>query len=85
MTRPSRSADQEKRRGGPRQGFDDSDQSYRLHRLRDVAEICQVSLRTVQSWVASERLSVLRLSPRTVRVTQEALNAFLEGSEERGP
>ena len=50
----------------------------RLLRLADIAEVCQVSLRTVQSWVASGRLAVLRLSPRSVRVTEEALAEFLE-------
>jgi excisionase family DNA binding protein len=49
-----------------------------LLRLREVAKRCDVSLRTVQGWVASGRLEVLRLSPRAVRVTEEALARFLD-------
>ena len=49
-----------------------------LLRLKAVAARCGVSLRTVQGWVASGHLEVLRLSPRMVRVTEEALARFLE-------
>ncbi len=40
----------------------------RLLRLAEVAERLGVSYRTVQAWVASGRLKVVRLSRRVVRV-----------------
>ena len=37
-----------------------------------------MSVRTVQAWIAGRRLRVIRLSPRAVRVSEEALAEFLE-------
>ena len=52
--------------------------------LKAVAEMWDVSYRTVQSWVASGRLEVLHLSPRTVRVTKDAIARF-EAAARRRP
>jgi hypothetical protein len=55
-----------------------------LLRLQKVATRCVVSLRTVEGWVASGRIEVLRLSPREVRATEEALARFLDRATRRG-
>ncbi len=60
-----------------------SDVARPLLRLQDIAARCRVSLRTVQGWVAGGRLEVLRLSPRAVRVREEALETFLERASRR--
>ena len=62
----------------------DACHSQPLLRLKDVATRLQVSIRTVQGWVASGRLPVLRISRRALRVTEEALAAFLEQAAEDG-
>lgn len=56
-----------------------------LLRASDVARRCSVSLRTVRAWIASGRLEIVRLSPRTVRVTEQALTEFLSSLTERAP
>ena len=48
----------------------------RLLTIRDVAERLQVSPRTIHRLVASGDLTVIRIS-RAVRVSEEALKAFL--------
>ena len=52
--------------------------------LAEVVAITGVSLRTARAWVASGRLRVIRLSPRTLRVSQEALDAFLTDARNGG-
>lgn len=49
----------------------------RLLRLADVAERLGVSYRSVQAWVATGRVRVLRLSPRVVRVEASELERLL--------
>ncbi len=49
----------------------------RLLRLAEVAERVGVSYRTVQAWVASGRVRVLRLSPRVVRVEAAELERWI--------
>lgn len=53
------------------------DAAPRLLRLAEVAERLGVSYRTVQAWVASGRVRVLRLSPRVVRVEAGELERLL--------
>jgi excisionase family DNA binding protein len=53
----------------------------RLLTIRDVAERLQVSGRTIHRLIASGDLTVIRVG-RSVRVTEEALQAFLT-SEDR--
>ena len=53
--------------------------SSRLLTVADVAEILQVSPRTVRRIIAAERLPVIRLG-RAVRVHPAALAALMDGS-----
>jgi excisionase family DNA binding protein len=49
----------------------------RLLRIPEVAERLRVSRRTVQAWIASGRLRVVRLGRRCVRVDPAELARFL--------
>ena len=59
-------------------GLDPPRTKPQLLRLGAVAQCCQVSLRTVQCWVAAGRLRVVRLGGRVVRVEEAALEEFLD-------
>jgi excisionase family DNA binding protein len=50
--------------------------SDRLLRKSDVAENFQVSLRSVDRWIARGEIEVVRLG-RSVRITESALRKFL--------
>ena len=52
-------------------------------RLREVAARWRVNVRTVQKWVAAGRLRVLRLGPKTIRVTEEDLADFIRRARGR--
>jgi excisionase family DNA binding protein len=52
--------------------------------LAEVAAIAGVSLRTARAWVSSGRLRVLRLSPRTLRISQDALDDLLRNARDGG-
>ena len=52
----------------------------RHYTLTEVARRLNVRRRTVLDWIASGRLTALRLSPRTFRVTEEDLEAFVARS-----
>ena len=41
--------------------------------IKQVADELQVSVRTVKNWIAQEKLKVIRLGHRTVRITEEEL------------
>lgn len=53
------------------------DAAPRLLRLAEVAERVGVSYRTVQAWVASGRLKVVRLSARVLRVEAAELERWI--------
>ncbi|UCD51433.1 MAG: helix-turn-helix domain-containing protein [Phycisphaerales bacterium] len=50
----------------------------RLLRTREVAEILNVSPRTVYVWVAERRLPAIHLPPRTIRFDPDAVTSFIE-------
>ena len=52
----------------------------RLLTIRDVAERLQVTPRTIHRLVANGDLTVIRIG-RSVRVSEEALKAFLTGED----
>jgi excisionase family DNA binding protein len=47
---------------------------------KQVAELLQVSIQTVRHWMRNGQLSVNRISHRTVRISQESLDSFMEQS-----
>lgn len=46
--------------------------------LKEVAEFADVSLRTATYWVERGQLEAIRFGPQLIRVTPEALLAFME-------
>jgi excisionase family DNA binding protein len=55
----------------------------RLRTIREVAELCRVSVRTVRRWIDDDDLVVHRLG-RRVLVAEEDLQAFLAARREIG-
>jgi excisionase family DNA binding protein len=55
-----------------------------LLRIPEVAEHLGVSRRTVQAWIASGRLRVVRLGRRCVRIDPAELARFVEVGPKRG-
>ena len=60
----------------------DSCTALRLLTIKDVAERLQMSSRTIHRLVANGDLSVIHIG-RAVRITEEALKAFLTGADKR--
>ena len=56
----------------------------RLLSLREVAETLGVGKRSVQVWVATGRLPVIRVTPRVVRVAEADLVAMLAAGRHEG-
>lgn len=52
-------------------------QSNRTFTVHQVADRLNVSPRTVWAWLAQGRLRGIKLGPRTTRIPEEALAAFL--------
>ena len=58
--------------------------SIRALTLDEVAEILAVSRRTVNAWIASGRIQVVRIGPSTPRVLESDLDMFLRQKREEG-
>ena len=56
----------------------------RLMTAEEVAEFLQVSPHTVWRWIREEKLPAISISPRTYRIREEDLEAFLEERKTTG-
>jgi len=54
----------------------------RLLTLSEVSEHLGVPLRTLHSWIADDRLAVVRLGPRTFRILESDLLTFIEAARQ---
>ena len=52
---------------------------------KEVAAILQVSVPIVRSWVRMGKLDVVRITHKTVRISQENLDAFLSTKSDHSP
>ena len=46
--------------------------------INQVAEICNVSRRSVQNWLYARELPAIRLGAKLIRIRQSALDEFLD-------
>lgn len=47
-----------------------------MYTYKEIAEMFGVCIRTVRNWVKSGKIKVVKLSQRTVRITEEELENF---------
>jgi predicted site-specific integrase-resolvase len=50
---------------------------------RDIAQLCQVSIRTIDTWITERKIPVIHLSKRCVRFREDAVVAALQKFERR--
>lgn len=49
----------------------------KLYKVEEIAEMLTVSANAVYRWIGDKRISSIKLSERSYRITQEALDRFL--------
>lgn len=52
----------------------------KIYTIKEIAEILQVTERTVYTWARSGKLKAIKIG-KSWRVTQEALDEFLQGEK----
>ena len=50
---------------------------------RDIAEQCQVSIRTIDGWINERKIPVIHLSKRCVRFREDAVLAAIQKFERK--
>jgi excisionase family DNA binding protein len=52
--------------------------SVKIYTTSDVAEMLRVHINTVRSWIRDGKLNAVKVSDKTMRITEEELKSFLE-------